>query len=58
MVYGWELNAVKNWTTEEIKNRIWLAVSTGQPVPGCVSMEALRQELTNRGEKPVGYYNT
>lgn len=58
MVYEWELNMIKNWTTNEIKNRIWLAVSCNQPIPGCVSVESLRMELVRRNEKPVGYHNT
>lgn len=57
-IYEWEMNKIKNWTTEEIKNRIWMAVSCGQPVPGQVSVEALRMELVCRGEEPVGYHNT
>lgn len=58
MVHNWELDIVKDWTIEEIKNRIWMAVDLVQPIPGCVSVEALRQELINRGEKPIGYHNT
>ena len=34
------------------------AVSVGQPVPGCISVEALRQELVSREKEPKGYYNT
>lgn len=58
MVYGWELEKVKDWTVREIKNRIHLAVDCGQPIPGCVSVEALRAELVRRGEEPTGYHNT
>lgn len=58
MAYQWELDQIKEWSTETIKNHIWSAVSVGQPVPGCVSVEALRQELVNRGEEPKGYHNT
>lgn len=58
MVYGWELDKIKDWTTEEIKNRIWMAVECDQPIPGCVSVAALRMELRRRGEEPVGYHNT
>lgn len=57
-VYQWELDKVKDWTIEQIKNRIWLAVDNGQPIPGCVSVEALRMELVRRGEEPKGYHNT
>jgi len=58
MVDQWELGKVKTWSTDEIKNCIWSAVSQGQPVPGCVSVEALRAELERRGEDPHGYHNT
>lgn len=58
MVYAWELEALKNWTVSQIRNRIWMAVDSGQPVPGCISVEALRKELLNRGLEPVGYHNT
>lgn len=58
MVYPWELEKIKDWSTETIKNCIWSAVSVGQPVPGSVSVEALREELINRGEEPKGYHNT
>ena len=58
MVHEWELNKIKDWTTETIKNRIWMAVECNQPIPGCVSIEALRMELKRRGEEPVGYHNT
>ena len=58
MIHNWELDIVKDWTIEEIKNRIWMSVDSGQPIPGCVTVEALRQELINRGEKPIGYHNT
>ncbi|MCI9660991.1 MAG: hypothetical protein HFI80_05510 [Lachnospiraceae bacterium] len=57
MVYAWELEKVKDWTTNKIKNCIW-GESIGQPIPGCVSVEALRAELVRRGEEPVGYHNT
>ncbi len=56
MIYQWEL--VKDWTTNEIKNRIWANISCGQPIPGSVSVEALRMELQRRGEEPTGYHDT
>lgn len=58
MVYSWELEKVKDWTTNKIKNSIWAYASCGQPIPGCVSVEALRMELERRGEEPIGYHNT
>jgi len=57
-VYSWELKHIENWTIEEIKNRIWKAAECGQPVPGCVSVDALRLELLRRGEESVGYHNS
>ena len=54
---AWEFEKMKDWTVETIKNRIWRAVELGQPVPGCVSVEAMRAELIRRGEEPVGYHN-
>lgn len=58
MVYDWELKKVEDWSTNTIRNYIWLAESCNQPIPGCVSVEALRVELKRRGEEPVGYHNT
>lgn len=58
MIYQWEMEKVKDWTTSKIKNHIWSNVSCGQPIPGCVSVEALRAELLRRGEEPKGYHNT
>lgn len=54
MVYEWELKKIKDWSTNTIKNYIWL----GDPIPGCVSVEALRYELVRRGEPPIGYRNS
>lgn len=54
----WEFNIIKDWSVTELKNRIWMAVSHGSPVPGCVSVEAMRTELFCRGESPTGYHNT
>ena len=52
------MEKVKSWTTNEIKNRMWAFVSRGQPIPGSVSVEALRLELIRRGADPKGYHNT
>lgn len=41
-----------------IKNYIWLRVSCGQPVPGCLSLACLRDALRCMGEKPFGYHDT
>ncbi len=58
MVYQWELEKLKDWTVSEIKNHIWMAVECGQPIPGCVSVAAMRMELARRGEEPTGYHGT
>lgn len=57
-VYDWELEKAEKLTLNEIRNRIWLSVSCGQPIPGCISVEALRVELIRRNEEPIGYHNT
>lgn len=57
-MYQWEMEKIKDWSTNEIKNHIWAAVECDQPIPGCVSIEALRAELVRRGEDPQGYHNT
>ena len=56
IVYLWELNVVKDWTVNEIRNRIWMAKELGQSIPGCVSVEALRIELLRRKEEPCGFH--
>lgn len=58
MVQSWEVDKVKDLSTSEIKNMIWGEVACGQPVPGCLSVAALRLELLSRGEEPKGYHNT
>lgn len=58
MVHARELKHVKDWTVNKIKNHIWMATNCGQPVPGNVSVEALRAELMRRGEEPVGHHDT
>ena len=54
----WEKEKIKNWSIREIKNSIFLNVDCGQPIRGCVSLEALREELLIRGEEAAGYHNT
>ena len=56
VLYQWELDITRNWSIEELKNRIWMNKECGQPIPGCVSCEALRIELALRGEQPTGYH--
>lgn len=58
MVYNWELEKARKWSTTQLRDRIWLAVACGQPVPGQVSVEALRAVLIERGEDGSGFHNT
>ena len=58
MISQWEAEKIKDWSTNTIKNYIWMAVNCDQPISGCVSVEALRTELERRGEEPKGYHNT
>lgn len=55
---NWELEITKKWHTDKIRNYIWLAVECHQPIPACVSVDALRAELIIRGLEPVGYHNS
>lgn len=54
----WEIRMAERWTTNEIRNLIWAAVECDQPIPGCVSVEALRKVLKRRGLEPIGYHNS
>lgn len=58
MIYKWEVEKIRRWTTNEIKNYIWACVSCGQPAPGQVSVDAMRYVLIERGEDGRGYHNT
>jgi len=57
-VQEWELEAAREFDSKALKNWIWLAVSAGQPIPCCLSVEALREVLIERGEDGRGYHNT
>ena len=58
MVEKWMVEIIKDWSVEKIRNNIWMAVDLGQPIPGCVTVEALRYELMQRAEAQIGYHNT
>lgn len=58
MIYAWELKEARKKSTGWLKNWIWLAVANGQPIPGCLSVESLREALRERGEDDRGYHNT
>ena len=55
--FDWELETARGWTTVQIKNAIWMA-SIGNAIPGCISVEALRAVLAERGEEPLGYHDS
>lgn len=57
-VHEWELEKAREYTTNRLKNFIWAAVSAGQPIPGCMSVESLREVLRERGEDGKGYHDT
>ena len=56
MVYEWELKEARQKTTNWLKNWIWIGTTTGQPIPGCLSVDALRAALVERGEDGKGYH--
>jgi len=58
MVEKWEVEKARDKDTNTLKNWIWLAVSANQPVPGNISVEALRHVLRERGEVGCGFHNT
>lgn len=58
MIEKWELEKARKLSTNTLKNYIWAAVSTGQPIPGCMSVDSLRAVLIERGEDGLGYHNT
>lgn len=58
MVEKWEIEKAREEDSCTLKNWIWAAVSCSQPIPGCLSVEALRVVLTERGEDGRGYHNT
>lgn len=57
MVQQWELNKLENWSTNKIRNAMWLD-SIGHPIEGCISRNALKEALIIRGEDPTGYHET
>ena len=54
----WMLERARQEDSGTLKDWIWLAVSCGQPVPGCLSVGSLRAVLRERGESGCGYHNT
>lgn len=58
MIERWMIEEARKQSTNTLKNWIWAAVSAGQPIPGCLSVESLRAVLLERGEDGKGYHNT
>lgn len=58
MAMMWMIEKARKESTNTLKNWIWSAVSQGQPIPGCLSVESLRYVLRERGEDGKGYHNT
>ena len=56
-VAPWMLERARMESTGTLRNWIWLAVNTGQPIPGCITVEAIRCVLRERGEDGSGYHN-
>lgn len=54
----WMIEKARQQDNNTLKNWIWLAVSAGQPIPGCLTVESLREVLIERGEDGKGYHNT
>ena len=54
----WMIEKARRFSNDELKNWIWSEVSGGSPVPMCLSVEALRIVLRERGESESGYHNT
>ena len=57
-VTPWMLERARMESTSTLRNWIWLAVNTGQPIPGNLTVESLRYVLRERGEDGKGYHNT
>lgn len=58
MIDRWEIEEAEKFPSNTLKNWIWIAVSCGQSIPGCLSVESLRSVLIKRGEDGKGYHNT
>jgi len=58
MTYKWQVEKAREATTNELKNWIWSAVTAGNPIPGCLTVDACRVVLVERGEDGRGYHDT
>ena len=57
MIEAYDIEKARKETTNTLKNWIW-GYKNGQPIPGCIPVEALRYVLIERGENGNGYHNT
>ena len=57
MVAQWMIEKARKKDSDWLKDWIWMAVR-GEPIPGCLDVEALRKVLIERGEDGKGYHNT
>lgn len=58
MTQLWEVKEAIKRDTTTLKNQIWAEEANGQPIPGCISVEACRFALLLRGEEPKGHHST
>ena len=58
MIYNWEMDRARKESTATLRDWIWAAVSAGQPIPGCLSVDSCRAALIERGEDGSGFHNT
>lgn len=56
--YGWMVEKARGESTNRLKSWIWAAVTCGQPIPGCISVDACRMALIERGEDGKGYHES
>ena len=54
----WMIEKARKMDNNQLKNWIWMSTTSGNPIPGCLDVEALRIVLRERGEDGKGYHNT
>ena len=55
---NWMVEKARQETSNTLKNWIWDEVTCGIPIPGCISIEACRAVLIERGESGRGWHHT
>jgi len=55
---NWMIEKARQETSNTLKNWIWASVNNGQPIPGCILIDACRAVLIERGESGRGWHNT